>query len=133
MREYAFDAVLPIAERVKRRKRQLDQTVYDLLAVCDAVPGIVAVYAYGSYAKGATGPTSDLDVLIVRDTPLRRVERDQDIRPFFSAPAGIDMLILTPQEYEVDLPGNSVGQGILREAVLLKQYSHAKSSSNAAE
>jgi predicted nucleotidyltransferase len=131
--KHAFDAMLSIADRIKLRKRQLDRTVHALLAVCDAVPGIIAVYAYGSYAKGATGPTSDLDVLIVRDTSLRRLERDHDIRPLFSAPAGIDMLILTPQEYEVELPGNSVGQGILKEAVLLKRYRQVRLSSNAGE
>ncbi|GAC1303708.1 MAG: hypothetical protein NVS2B3_02290 [Vulcanimicrobiaceae bacterium] len=37
-------------------------------------------YTFGSYATGDVAPTSDLDVLVVREAPLRRVFLEDDVR-----------------------------------------------------
>lgn len=46
------------------------------MRACWAEPEVKAAYVFGSYASGEIGPTSDLDVLIVRETDRGPVEHD---------------------------------------------------------
>ncbi len=74
------------------------------------------MYAFGSYATGRIAPTSDLDLLVVRETPLRRVLREDDIRARLNVAVGYDFVVVTPEEYRDDLPGSSFGRTILAQA-----------------
>ena len=44
----------------------LEQRIVD---VCGAQPGVVAVYLFGSTARGTAGPASDVDVAVLFDRP----------------------------------------------------------------
>lgn len=80
-----------------------------------------AIYAFGSYATGRINLESDLDALIVRDTDLRRADRDLDIRLAFDRSIGLDLIVVTPDEYAEQLPATSFGQTILASAVRLDE------------
>jgi len=59
------------------------------------------VILYGSYAYGNPEPDSDLDLLIIKDTTERFIDRWQAVRRILSDPnrmAPIETLILTPGE-----------------------------------
>jgi predicted nucleotidyltransferase len=44
-------------------------------AIRDAVPGVQAVYIFGSRARGDAGPDSDLDLAVLADRPLDPILR----------------------------------------------------------
>lgn len=58
-------------------------------------------------------------MLVVRDTPLRRADRDLDMRRAFDVPVGLDLLVVTPQEYDEQLTATSFGRAIIDEAVCI--------------
>ena len=59
-----------------RRERAILPLVVDvpvetlIAAVRSAVPGLIAVYGFGSFAKGTAGPDSDLDLAILARGPV---------------------------------------------------------------
>jgi predicted nucleotidyltransferase len=105
-----------LAERVAARCALLERGLDRLVAICRGLPDVRAVYAFGSLARGEVRVRSDLDALIVRDTPLRRLARDLDIRAAFDVPVGLDLIVVTPAEYRDQLPRTGIGATILREA-----------------
>ena len=113
---------LRFEERCRLRKVLLDTAAAELVEVCRALPDVVAVYAYGSYARDQIGITSDLDALVIRETMLPRYERQDDIRSGLRARGGFDLLVVTPDEYMHIMPQNSVGRHILAEAKLLARF-----------
>jgi predicted nucleotidyltransferase len=85
------------------------------------VKRIVAEFAprrivlFGSYAYGKPRPESDVDLLIVMDTPLReRAQRLLMLRTLDSYPFAIDLIIKTPTQLAERL---ALGDFFLREVV----------------
>lgn len=68
------------------------------LAVAEEDPDLVILF--GSAAKGGPRPPQDIDLAIVRDTPLPRRLRGLDLKARFHAsiPVRIDAVFLTPAE-----------------------------------
>jgi predicted nucleotidyltransferase len=54
------------------------------------------IILFGSYAYGNPGPESDVDLLIIMDTPLRESEQALIIRQAFPIMFGLDLLVYTP-------------------------------------
>jgi predicted nucleotidyltransferase len=55
------------------------------------------VVLFGSYASGTSTPDSDVDLLVVMETPLRNVEQAVEIRKAVDFPFPVDLLVRTPQ------------------------------------
>ncbi len=104
------------AERCRERRTRLDRAATEVVAVCRDLGDVSAVYAFGSYATGEVGPSSDLDLLIVRETQLRRILREDDIRKRLTVSVGYDFIVVTPTEYRDALPTTSFGRTILAQA-----------------
>ena len=73
---------------------------------------IVAEYApqkvilFGSYAWGSPGPDSDIDLLIIKETTERFLERWTTVQRILSGThrsLPVETLVLTPQEVEMRL------------------------------
>ena len=57
------------------------------------------VVLFGSFAAGTQGEDSDIDLLIIKDTSLRRDERDREIRSFLKDVIyPMDIFVYTPNE-----------------------------------
>jgi predicted nucleotidyltransferase len=54
---------------------------------------------FGSYARGDADAWSDVDLLIVRETPLPFLERFWIFRDVLDAFPGADLLVYTPDEF----------------------------------
>ena len=54
------------------------------------------VILFGSYAYGAPGPASDVDVLVVMETPLREAEQAVQICRAIDYHFALDLLVRTP-------------------------------------
>lgn len=98
--------------RAERRRRELDAALAELVALCAAKPSIRDVYVFGSYATGAIGPHSDLDVLVVRETELPRLERGDDLLLERRSLIPLDLIVVTPVEFEERLLHASFGKSI---------------------
>jgi predicted nucleotidyltransferase len=55
------------------------------------------VILFGSYAYGTPTPDSDVDLLVVMETPLRHVEQAVEIRQAVDFPFPVDVLVRTPR------------------------------------
>lgn len=59
------------------------------------------VILFGSYASGSPRPDSDIDLLIIKDTKERLIDRWTTVRRILSDPqrtVSVDIIVLTPSE-----------------------------------
>jgi predicted nucleotidyltransferase len=71
------------------------------------------IILFGSYAYGEPKPESDVDLLVVMDTPLRaRQQRLEISRALSPRPFPLDIVIRTPQQVQERL---AMGDPFLRE------------------
>lgn len=101
------------AIRVEERRALLADEIERFVNVCRAKADVRAVYVFGSYASGRIGPTSDLDLLVVRDTHLAYNDRGDDLRREASLEVHLDLIVVTPVEYRDRLPTTGFGNDIL--------------------
>lgn len=66
------------------------------------------VILFGSYAYGTPRKDSDIDLLIVLDTDKNFHQRVQQVRPLLPASKAIDLIVLTPVEYQKARVSNSL-------------------------
>ncbi len=72
------------------------------------------IILFGSYAYGDPGPLSDIDLLIIMETPLREIRQALEIRQFLNPLFGVDILVYTPKRLEQRL---SFGDSFLKEVL----------------
>ena len=82
----------------KRRLEQLEQTLERILRALEAHYQPEQVIVFGSLASGHITETSDLDLLIVKETDKRFFERTKEVVKICDYDIGVDFLIYTPQE-----------------------------------
>jgi len=70
------------------------------LAEAAADLGAERVVLFGSLVSGNPGLASDVDLLIVWDTPLGTLERIAELYRRLAPQAPVDLLVYTPQEME---------------------------------
>ena len=58
------------------------------------------VILFGSLARGDVGEWSDLDLLIVKETPEPFLQRSKEVALLCRAMVGVDYLVYTPDELE---------------------------------
>ncbi len=100
--------------RADKRRRLLDAALAELIALCAKKPSIREAFVFGSYATGAVGPHSDLDLLVVRETDLPRLQRGDDLLIERDSPIPVDLLVVTPAEFGEQLARTSFGKTIVR-------------------
>lgn len=103
-------------ERSEARRRELEVALERFLSVCRDRPDVRAVYAFGSFASSTTGPRSDLDLLVVRETNVRGIERGTDLASDADVGVALDLIVVTPEEFREKLPTTSFGRTILNSA-----------------
>ena len=87
--------------RVRREayKKELWQEVERLTAAASQL-GLQRVILFGSLVRGEPGLTSDLDMLMVWDTPLGFLERTAELYRCLKPRVAADFLVYTPSEME---------------------------------
>ncbi len=70
------------------------------------------IILFGSYAYGNPRPESDVDLLIVMDTPLRETEQALRIRQYINPLFGVDILVYKPDRLKERL---MLGDSFLKE------------------
>ena len=87
----------------------------DKVKIQEVINTIIAGYGpskiilFGSYANGTANESSDLDLLIIKETDEPKYRRAVSIRKLFSSqPCAMDIMVYTPKEYEDLLPFKSL-------------------------
>jgi predicted nucleotidyltransferase len=84
----------------KRHVAALERTLNTLVAQLSAMPTVYRVILFGSYAAGRRDLFTDLDLLVVMETPLDFVSRTVDLMQRLHIEAPVDLLVYTPEEIE---------------------------------
>ncbi len=58
------------------------------------------IILFGSLARGEVTEASDLDLVIIKDTAKRPIDRQVEVYGLIKPEVGIDLFIYTPHEYE---------------------------------
>lgn len=107
-----------------KRKRRLQHNLEQILAVLKTKYYPEQIILFGSLASGDVTPTSDLDLLIVKQTDKRFFERIKEVITLCDYDVGVDFLVYTPHEFAEESRSNlffkeeilSKGQVIYRAA-----------------
>ena len=58
------------------------------------------IILFGSYPRGKPRPESDVDMLVVMDTPLREVQQALEIHRYLNMMFGLDLIVYTPKHLQ---------------------------------
>lgn len=72
------------------------------------------IILFGSYAYGNPQPESDVDILVIMDTPLKESQQALEIRKAVNIFFGLDLIVRTPQNLDERLQW---GDSFLKEIV----------------
>ncbi|PWH13426.1 MAG: hypothetical protein DDG58_14190 [Ardenticatenia bacterium] len=78
----------------------LEQELSRLVAQLQAMPEVHQVILFGSYAAGRRDLFTDLDLIVVMDSPLGFVDRLADLYRRLQFAVDVDLLAYTPEEFE---------------------------------
>jgi|SRR3990172_6892018 len=92
-----------LAEREKLLKDELKRIVQVIKSEYDPEKIIL----FGSMAVKKVHEWSDIDLLIIKRTPKRLIERTLEVGRLVQPRVGIDLFIYTPEEYELLLKEKS--------------------------
>jgi predicted nucleotidyltransferase len=78
------------------------------------------IILFGSYARGKPRPESDVDLLVIMDTPLKEWQQSLQIRRSLGVMFGMDLIVRTPKKLAQRVKmGDSFIQDILKEGKVL--------------
>ncbi len=93
-------AMIALSLARERHLAVLEPTLNTLVAQLSAMPAVHQVILFGSYAAGRRDLLTDLDLLVVMETPLDFVSRAVDLMQRLHIEAPVDLLVYTPEEME---------------------------------
>lgn len=74
------------------------------------------VILFGSYAKGTNDQYSDIDLVIIKNTRRRFLDRIKDVIEIIKPSFAIDILVYTPREFQkMFSEGNLFVESVIRE------------------
>lgn len=85
---------------ITERKKLLDEELNRIIEVIKRDYEPERVILFGSLADGRVHEWSDIDLLIVKKTRKRPIERCLEVCRLIRPKIGIDLFIYTPEEYE---------------------------------
>ncbi|OGW54436.1 MAG: hypothetical protein A2Z46_06995 [Nitrospirae bacterium RBG_19FT_COMBO_55_12] len=85
---------------IEERKKSLQDELARIIGVIKTEYRPEKIILFGSLAGGEMHEWSDIDLLIVKETAKRPIERNIELFRLIQPKVGIDLFIYTPQEYE---------------------------------
>ena len=85
---------------VQSRRALLDRELQRWLPLLIAHEQPERIILFGSYGMDQVNEWSDLDLVVVKETELRFLDRTRRILELLKPRVGVDLLVYTPQEFE---------------------------------
>lgn len=89
-----------LAARRQQYQRGLEDTIEQIVTSLARRPEVQRIVLFGSFAEGRRDLFTDLDLLIVMDSPLDFVTRTAEMYLDLSSSVDMDLLVYTPEELE---------------------------------
>jgi predicted nucleotidyltransferase len=84
----------------KKRKELLQQELSHITSKIINL-GVEKIILFGSLAKDTISTSSDIDLIIIKKTEKRFLDRLDEFYRYLKPEVGIDILVYTPQEFEM--------------------------------
>ncbi|QSQ09180.1 hypothetical protein H0A61_01539 [Koleobacter methoxysyntrophicus] len=104
----------------KERKLLLEKELKRITEIIKRLD-IKKAVLFGSCVKGDIGKNSDIDLLIIKDTEKRFLDRIDEIIRIIDPKVAVDILVYTPNEIEELLKVNSFIKEILKEGRVIHE------------
>ena len=113
---------------VRRRKRIPMRAIREVARIIAEKFGPEKIILFGSYAYGRPRESSDVDLLVVMETPLtRREQRLKISRLFYNRPFSLDILVRTPADLAWRLEqGDFFLREVVRKGKVIYERSHRR-------
>lgn len=85
---------------VEERKKTLQDELGRIIEVIKTEYHPEKIILFGSLADGAVHEWSDIDLLIVKQTSKRPIDRIMELFRLIRPTTGVDLFIYTPEEYD---------------------------------
>lgn len=83
----------------RERKTLLQRELQRMLDVLVRAYRPEKVLLFGSLARGEVSSWSDLDLIVVKKTPKRFLDRIDEVLRLIDPKVGVDLLVYTPEEF----------------------------------
>jgi len=85
------------------------------------------VILFGSSASGSADRYSDLDIVVIKETSKRFVERLREVAVLLPDTFDVDTFVYTPEEWERMIQaGNPIASRVLKEGVTIYERTEAR-------
>jgi len=88
-----------LAEKRKRYRRDLEQSVRNVVDRLSQIPEVEQIVLFGSYANGRRDLLTDLDIAVVMDSDQPFLQRCVQLRQLVDVTVDLDLLVYTPDEW----------------------------------
>ena len=86
--------------RKEEREKELEHELKRIMKMLRKDEEIRSILLFGSLARGDINRTSDIDMIIVKDTKKRFLDRLDEIYSTLIPNVALDVLVYTPEEFE---------------------------------
>ena len=104
------DKHLEVSNDRMRRREELEEKLKKLVERLKKDKSIRLILLFGSMARGDVGSASDIDLIIVKETDKKFLDRLDEF--YEDAEIAMDVLVYTPEEFE-----RMKGRGFIRRAI----------------
>ena len=111
----------------EERQTKLNQALERILLTLSAEYRPEKVILFGSMAQATVGEWSDLDLVIIKDTPKPFLQRLKEVALLCRAPVGVDFLVYTPDEFAHMIADRNpfILEEVVRKGKVLYEYESA--------
>jgi len=102
----------------KEREKILKEELNRIIKIIKGLD-IKKALLFGSCVKGNIGKNSDIDLLIIKDTEKRFLDRIDEIIKIIDPKVAVDVIVYTPEEFEKLLKTSSFVRKIAREGRII--------------
>ncbi len=88
-----------MALQLSERKKQLEAELARMVRVLSADAMVEKMIVFGSLASGEIHEWSDIDLLVVKETNKRFLDRSYEVRMKLKTREAADFVVYTPQEF----------------------------------
>ena len=113
-----------LAGKRENYAKKLDEAKERLIRLLSQIAGVERVILFGSYSRGKKDLLTDLDVLVILRTDLGFMERLKLLYQSLALPVDLDLICLTPEEFEA-VKEKPFFKRILEEGVVLYEKERA--------
>ncbi len=118
---------MPLDKDISKRKIKLDCELERVVSRIKDL-GVQKIILFGSLAKGQISFSSDIDLIVIKETDKRFIKRLKEVYSHVKPKTAVDILVYTPQEYRYLLMENEFIKDISKKGTVIYEQKGERSS-----